>query len=324
MGRHTTRRAIGDVEDMENGLQERREALRREQLRAFEDAATLVRRAQQLVDKDDPMARADAVSPDDDVVGAAERIINGNNEMVHVHFLSRALRASKTVARISLKDAAGNVRAEGTGSMISPTLLLTNWHVFKTPDMAARGVAEFGYELDFTGLEQQVELRTTPDPTRFYASDPQLDVAVVALVDAPAVGANPLTDAEDAITVGSFVNVIQHPEGQRKQIALRENRVLERHADLLWYAADTMPGSSGAPVFNDQFVLVALHRKSIPKTKDGTVLRRDGTPWDKSMPKDTINWIANEGVAVHAVRAWLASLNLASEQAELRDQALGA
>ncbi|MER3477440.1 MAG: hypothetical protein C4287_14275, partial [Leptolyngbya sp. ERB_1_2] len=57
-----------------------------------------------------------------------------------------------------------------------------------------------------------------------------------------------------------FVTVIQHPGGQPKQIAIRENKVLKIGDDqdalqdnFLWYASDTAPGSSGSPVLNDNW-----------------------------------------------------------------------
>jgi endonuclease G, mitochondrial len=57
------------------------------------------------------------------------------------------------------------------------------------------------------------------------------------------------------------VNIIQHPDGERKQIVLRENRVVGRGKKglTLHYGADTLPGASGSPVFNDEFEVIGLH-----------------------------------------------------------------
>src|SRR5262249_41712879 len=61
-----------------------------------------------------------------------------------------------------------------------------------------------------------------------------------------------------------FVTIVQHPEGQKKQVALRDNRIVDVFDEFLHYEADTQPGSSGSPVFNDQWELVALHHASVP------------------------------------------------------------
>jgi V8-like Glu-specific endopeptidase len=55
------------------------------------------------------------------------------------------------------------------------------------------------------------------------------------------------------------VTIIQHPSGGPKQIALNENRVTNIYRHYLQYTTDTLPGSSGSPVFNDDWKVVALH-----------------------------------------------------------------
>ena len=47
-------------------------------------------------------------------------------------------------------------------------------------------------------------------------------------------------------------------------MALRDNRIVDVFDEFLHYEADTQPGSSGSPVFNDQWELVALHHASVP------------------------------------------------------------
>lgn len=59
--------------------------------------------------------------------------------------------------------------------------------------------------------------------------------------------------------VGEHVSIIQHPGGGAKQIALTANQVVNLFDHRLQYTTDTLPGSSGSPVFNDAWNVVALH-----------------------------------------------------------------
>lgn len=54
--------------------------------------------------------------------------------------------------------------------------------------------------------------------------------------------------------------------------------MIEKPGDFLHYRTDTAPGSSGAPVFNDQWQVVALHRAGVWATNDaGQILAIDGS-----------------------------------------------
>lgn len=66
---------------------------------------------------------------------------------------------------------------------------------------------------------------------------------------------------------GEPVNIIQHPKGQPKQIVLSSNRVQQLTKDFLRYEADADFSSSGSPVLNQQWQLVALHHASLADDK---------------------------------------------------------
>ncbi len=55
---------------------------------------------------------------------------------------------------------------------------------------------------------------------------------------------------------------MQHPEGTAKKIAIRNNLVTATSDTDLRYFTDTKQGSSGSPVLDDQWRVVALHRGS--------------------------------------------------------------
>jgi endonuclease G len=205
------------------------------------------------------------IKQDSSALGELEKMVGVSLDYVPVAYLDLARMAASAVGRIV--DASR--RAIGTGTMVSSRLLLTNNHV--TPDVATGvgQIVQFDYELEVEGTPK-VPSEFRLDPNTFYwtSIEDELDATLIA-VGARISGARelrefgvcPLSGAADKHAEGDFVTLVQHPEGDYKQIALRENRVIGRGkgGTTLHYQSDTLPGSSGSPVFNDQFQLVALH-----------------------------------------------------------------
>jgi endonuclease G len=202
---------------------------------------------------------------------AADRILEAivlTVDFVGVRYLEAGMRAARAVGRVDIRSAAGADVGFGTGSMVSPRLLLTNHHVLEDPAMAAASQIEFNFEFGLDGRRlRPVTFPFAPDA--FFMTDPDLDFTLVAVgseADEQALarfGHNPLIAAEGKAIIGDFVTIVQHPEGHEKQVALRENRVVDVLDDFLHYSTDTQPGSSGSPVFNDQWEVVALHHASV-------------------------------------------------------------
>jgi endonuclease G, mitochondrial len=74
------------------------------------------------------------------------------------------------------------------------------------------------------------------------------------------------------------VVIIQHANGGPKQIALSANAVLQVKPPWLHYSTDTLPGSSGSPVFNDLWQVIAVHHAEGPELKrpDGYCYSNEG------------------------------------------------
>lgn len=226
-----------------------------------------------------------------------------------------ARTAGRPVARIvTIVDPRFQAEGYGTGFLVTPTLLMTNHHVFPTRGDAVGQGANFGYERAEGGT--QAGLVFELDPERFYVADERLDFAVVAL-KSKAVGGQSteplgvitLIEATPKILVGQQVNIIQHPEGGAKTYAITANRLLNiLDEGFLQYETDTEEGSSGSPAFSGTWELVGLHHASIPEIRDGRAVRIDGGPWDDSMPDDLVRWIANEGTRVSAIVKSLAAM----------------
>ncbi|WP_210420560.1 endonuclease [Aquisphaera giovannonii] len=248
-----------------------------------------------------------------------ERII-GRNELLGIQYLDGGQAAARAVARVVLRDGRGNTLGFGTGSLVTPRLLLTNNHVLGDAATARNSIIEFNFQEDVQGRPvPKVRFRLEPDA--FFRTSPssELDFTIVAVAESSEDGAsladfgfNPLGALEGEILAGESVTIIQHPNGEPKQIALRENLVLkfpEEGDRFLHYQTDTTPGSSGSPVYNDQWELVALHHSGFPRRDaSGNILAIDGQVWKKEMGEHRVDWIANEGIRARAIVSFLEGL----------------
>lgn len=190
---------------------------------------------------------------------AAEELGNLSVNFPGVDFLHGGRTAAEAVVRIVYRD---SNQADGTGFMISPTLLLTNHHVIPNGEEARRRSAEFRFERRGTPA---VQCALDPETCFVTSGETDLDFTIVALAG----GADPgpftpcvLPDGDDDDRILDFANVIHHPNGRAKELLIRDNRLVPREkefARVLHYLAPTDDRSSGAPVFNDEWEVIALH-----------------------------------------------------------------
>ena len=235
---------------------------------------------------------------------ALERQI-GASDLMGVAFLAEGLRVANTIARIWISVRDSRPAGYATGFMVSPRLLITNHHVLGDPIVARNSLAEFNYERRADGTITQ-GVNFTFDPDKFFYADRDLDYACVAVGarsrdgrDLSTYGYNLLSEDEGKAIAAQWANIIQHPSGEPKQLSLRENQIVDVLPQFLHYKTDTAPGSSGAPVFNDRWEIVALHHSGVyAKTADGRPMAVDGQPWQSWMGEDRIKWEANEGVRI--------------------------
>jgi len=238
-----------------------------------------------------------------------ERLIGGN-DLVGIATLERGTLCARSICRVRLRDGAGNTVGFGTGFLIAPGVLLTNHHVIGSPAEAGTAQAEFDYQRDVRGADLPVAtfpVLAEPAPLTVEA----LDFTLAAVGpraedgrDLEPFGFLPLDGTPGKAAVGEYLTIVQHPSGERKQVCVRENRVLryDEGGDTVWYETDTTAGSSGSPAFNDAWQVVALHHSGVPKTDaKGHWLTVDGTPWDASMDESRVAWIANEGIRVSRI-----------------------
>lgn len=236
----------------------------------------------------------------------AERTL-GTNDLVGESYLELALLAAQPVCRVSVFDADRRFGGHATGFLIAPHVLLTNWHVFRDTSEATHSFVEFDYRVDLRGQKldgKRFDLR----PDELFFADPDLDYAVVAVAPVSADGAVPLSRygyhrIGERPGSDRWMTIIQHPGGEPRQFAIRENeRTTSPDGDedprFVWYQSDTAQGSSGAPVFNDGFRVVALHHFGRARKEDGKYVLRDGRRVDSldHVDDSDVLWERNEGV----------------------------
>ena len=89
------------------------------------------------------------------------------------------------------------------------------------------------------------------------------------------------------------VNILQHPNGQPMKVVMTQNYVCHTTETRVQYVADTMAGSSGSPVFNNRWEVVALHHSGSPYPPEAVA--------DKVKKAWKGRFRVNEGVLMKAI-----------------------
>lgn len=250
-----------------------------------------------------------------------ERII-GTNNLLPVEFFERAVECAKAIGRIS---AVGS--PIGTGFFVGERIVCTNNHVIASEQEARVSEFEMNIEDNFVGEAKNQEVFEF-EPDRFFHTDKHLDVTFVSTKTKSSMRGTPAGDfgecrliaQEGKIIIGRNVNIIQHPGGANKAAAFRDGFLIEidnrgESEDFCYYTADTKKGSSGSPVFNDLWQIIALHHRALPKLdKNGNVLDVNGKQISEEKAKEhpeLIAWEANEGARTSRIIANLKGTDFA-------------
>jgi hypothetical protein len=219
---------------------------------------------------------------------ALEQVINSKDNFLDIAQLIGAIYSARAVCLIQSPKG----QARGTGFLIGPDLVLTNNHVLPRRELLPDAAARFDFVTDLNGVPSPG--REFPFVTDFFHGSPpeQLDYSLIRLTAAPL----PPGLTEDDRRAGTSlldlvqrqkhrgylllaprfiqqqqrVNIIQHPVSERGTMAamkavLTQNYVPTDMTDTrIHYLADTMGGSSGSPVFNASWEVVALHHSGGP------------------------------------------------------------
>jgi V8-like Glu-specific endopeptidase len=193
--------------------------------------------------------------------------------------------------------------AWGTGVLIGPNAVLTNYHVIERIAKGEQSPNELVMRFDYKVLDDGVAV--SPGVTYPAANDwlyekspysphdleaiptaeptaAELDFAVLRVEGTPGndpVG-GPTSDPHVTLrgwetpTAGEYdflqqrsIYIVQHPDGMPMQVALDSKAVigLSANRNRVRYTTTTEPGSSGSPCFGPDWQWVALHHSGDPK-----------------------------------------------------------
>ena len=220
-----------------------------------------------------------------------EKVFDSNTPYREIDWLKTALRRSQSVARLGPSLYEG----DGTGfvvdgSEIGPAfknrpLLMTNAHVCTDNDdlrMFLRRRHQINplkpgeTVVGFLGVDahhgghQPIRVKRV-----LYSSPPEsfaeksdnvsnsFDTSLLELEAIP-VEAEPLSFSANRapIQIDDRVNIIGYPRGRTLAVSIQDNLVVKTDQRHLWYRAPTDPGSSGSPVFDQDWNVVGLHHSS--------------------------------------------------------------
>lgn len=221
----------------------------------------------------------------------------GRDRYVSLPWYRLGLLRCRAVARIELPLAGGQgtgflIRAGDLGLAHDGPVVLTNAHVVPGvahPDeaqVAFHALTEDGVATVF-GIQQVL-----------WTSPPERLDCTVLLLDGVPEGVEPVPVAPRVPTVGGRTPqrayVIGHPQGvEVPQFSLQDNEILDHDDTLVHYRSPTEPGSSGSPVFDNQWRLIALHHA--------------GDERMRKLHGSTGFYQANEGIRLSAIVAGIAA-----------------
>ncbi len=181
-----------------------------------------------------------------------EKLMGEQSTLLPISFLAQGMECARSVAMVRLR------RGKGSGFLTEDNLFVTNNHVLPDEDAARGAKLLFNYQQTPDGLDEEFE-EVDLDPEGGFLTSKEHDFTLCRVAgDANAEwGAIQMEDVD--IEAEERAIIIQHPGGGPKQIAVYRNVVAYADDDRIQYMTDTLPGSSGSPVFDDSWRLVGVH-----------------------------------------------------------------
>jgi V8-like Glu-specific endopeptidase len=206
------------------------------------------------------------------VVETFEAIIRANKHLFSNPDVWRETMVQRERAICRIENPEG--KEWGTGFLVADEIVLTCYHVWEKAIKNGRKPEtmrfRFDYRLSANGIMVQGQVFQLAKKQIVQVSDSsQLDFVLLRLSDKP--GMKPVFGYKGSPLrhwiqpsilqpkVGQVIFIIQHPDGA--PIKLATGTVTRNEKGYVYYDANTMEGSSGAPVMSDDWSLLAVHQK---------------------------------------------------------------
>ncbi len=224
--------------------------------------------------------------------GSLEKIIRKTNSFLNVNTWRETLgKLESQVCRVEITKK-NNYRSFGTGVLIAPNVVITNYHVIEpvlldqaTPNNV---ILRFDYkQVDGRIINQGTEYRLVdddwlidqssypPDNENRLPTPDELDYVLLRVDRVPgkeAIGTKPdpsspergwikLTDEIYEFVPDTPLFILQHPQGEPLKLGFDTEAIIgvNENCTTVKYRTNTEPGSSGSPCFDINWKLVALH-----------------------------------------------------------------
>lgn len=219
---------------------------------------------------DDPQVVPPVPEPKSDVQmpkgwGTPERV-TGRPTLQSIAWMSQGVTVGRAVVRVIPPKAVDVDSGIGTGFLLPGGWVMTNEHVVSSSKAVAQTRIEMNFERNF---DEELQ------PTHLYAADPDGMISLPLPFDCTLFRVRAHGDAPPLSHWGALqleaqrlpkplepLNIIQHPGAGEKKIAVTSNQCVSVNDTRLTYMTDTEKGSSGAPVFDETWRVVGLHRAS--------------------------------------------------------------
>jgi endonuclease G, mitochondrial len=183
-------------------------------------------------------------------------------DLIDVGFLRRGMLPAESICRVEIVDS----NRFGTGFVVAPRLVMTCAHVVEglpAGEIGERVTLRFGaFSLD-DGGESNGRIVRPLGGESIALQSPQNELDFVALrtenMEYPPLQFA-LGDGEPKL--GAALHILQHPGGESLKLAIDANgiEVFDRIQRRIQYHTPAKGGSSGAPCFDDDWRLVAVHQ----------------------------------------------------------------
>ena len=167
-------------------------------------------------------------------------------------------QVARAVGRLDLKieENGQEFLSTCTATIVEGNLVLTNYHCI--PGFTGR-VIEASLLLDYYGPDSQttrISVETTP-----LEKNADLDYSLSRLAGPPPAGLLPIPFSRQRSRPLERLTIVHHPAGQPKMMTQFRCYAADSQADgpKLRHRCDTLPGSSGAPIFNSERQVVGIH-----------------------------------------------------------------